>query len=129
MKNRKGQRRDPLESTIEAALQPGRYIGWNEGSEFSIDLADAEQEIAKLVKTDPARAVALYEAFIAGCTEKAEEVDDSDGEFGMFAGSLFAAGSRRGKRPAPIATRRRVCCSDGWTTTLMRSVTTWSAKP
>jgi hypothetical protein len=26
----------------------------------------------------------LYEAFVAGCTEKADEVDDSSGEFGSF---------------------------------------------
>ncbi len=78
-----------MERTIEAALEPGHFIGWNESYDFTSDLHQAEGEIARLVASDPARAVALYETFIAGCNEKAEEVDDSDGELGMFAGGLF----------------------------------------
>jgi uncharacterized Zn finger protein len=42
-----------------------------------------------LARTEPARAATLYETFIAGCHEKAEEIDDSDGEFGTFVGGLF----------------------------------------
>jgi hypothetical protein len=33
--------------------------------------------------------VTLCETFLAGCNAKAEEIDDSDGELGMFAGGLF----------------------------------------
>ena len=39
--------------------------------------------------SDPERAVALYETLLAACGAKAEEIDDSDGEFGTFAGGLF----------------------------------------
>jgi len=42
-----------------------------------------------LTASSPARVVALYEVFIAACNLKAEEIDDSDGYFGTFAGSLF----------------------------------------
>src|SRR5258708_30164473 len=105
MTSRKTRRRDPMERTIEAALQPGHFIGWNESYDFTSGLRQAEGEIARLAASDPARAVALYETFIAGCNEKAEEVDDSDGDLGMFGGGLFcgwikarqAAGADRGE--------------------------------
>lgn len=94
-----------MDSIIESALQPGRLIGWNEGSSFVSDLRHLESEIAKVVSGDPARGVVLYETFIAGCTLKAEEIDDSDGEFGTFACGLYcdwitarqAAGADRGQ--------------------------------
>lgn len=40
--------------------------------------------------TAPERAVGLYETFIAACSEKADEVDDSSGYFGTFGGRLFS---------------------------------------
>ena len=83
------KRRDPMERLIETNLQPGRFIGWNEGFSFVSDLSRLEGEIAKLVASEPARAVTLYETFLAACNAKAEEVDDSDGEFGTFAGNLY----------------------------------------
>ena len=83
------KRRDPMDSMIESALQPGRFVGWNEGFSFVSDLCRCESEIAKLAALDPARAVTLYETFLAACDAKAEEVDDSDGEFGTFAGGLY----------------------------------------
>ena len=59
MTKRRTQRRDPMDSLIESALQPGRFIGWNEGFSFVSSLSDVEGEIAKVVGSDPARAVAL----------------------------------------------------------------------
>ena len=105
MTKRRAQRRDPMDSVIESALQPGRFIGWNEGFSFVSGLRHLESEIKNIVASDPARAVTLYETFIAGCTLKAEEIDDSDGEHGTFAGGLFcgwiaarqAAGADRGQ--------------------------------
>lgn len=83
------KRRDPLDGMIESALEPGRFVGWNEGFSFVSHLRHCESEIAKLAASHPARAVALYETFLAACDAKAEEIDDSDGEFGTFAGGLF----------------------------------------
>jgi hypothetical protein len=37
------------------------------------------------------RAITLYETLLAGCNAKAEEVGDSDGEFGTFAGLATTA--------------------------------------
>lgn len=63
--------------------------------------------------SEPARAVALYEAFLAGCYEKAEELDDSSGSFGTFVGELFCgwvkARQAAGASPEDTATR-----SLGW---------------
>src|SRR5258708_6056924 len=89
MAKRGPQRRDPMEGMIEKAFQPGRFIHYNEGYSFVGDLRRAADEIANLVASEPARAVALYETFLAGCNEKAEEIDDSDGELGTFAGGLY----------------------------------------
>ena len=105
MAQRRAQSRDAMDSIIESALHPGRFIGWNEGFSFVSELRQLEGEIAKVVSADPARGVVLYETFIAGCTLKAEEVDDSDGEFGTLAGGLYcgwitarqAAGADRGQ--------------------------------
>ncbi|HEY3823153.1 MAG TPA: hypothetical protein VGL82_01280 [Bryobacteraceae bacterium] len=83
------KRRDPMDGMIESALEPGSFIGWNEGFSFVSDLSNVERNISKLVASEPARAVTLYETFLAACNAKAEEVDDSDGEFGTFAGGLF----------------------------------------
>ncbi len=89
MAKRGAVRQDPMDRVIENAFQPGRFIRYHAGYSFVSDLRRAEAEIAKLVATDPARAVTLYETFLAGCNGKAEEIDDSDGEMGMFAGNLF----------------------------------------
>ncbi len=83
-----GQAADPVERRIEAALAPGRFVSDRACSGFVGDVEAVEREIADLVEVAPARAVALYEAFLAGCHEKADEVDDSSGSLGMFVTSL-----------------------------------------
>lgn len=82
--------RDPIEAAIEAALCPGEFITYNASWSFVDALHGPESAIEKLLKTDPPRAVRLYETFLAGCYEKANELDDSSGSFGMFVDELFA---------------------------------------
>jgi hypothetical protein len=60
-----------MDGMIEDALQPGSYIGWDEGFSFVSYLGQLGGDIAMVVATDPARAVTLYETFLAGCNEKA----------------------------------------------------------
>jgi hypothetical protein len=86
---RKPRRRDPLEATIEVALQPGRFIAYGAGRDFVASLEGVAGQLEKLVRADPERAVTLYETFLAGCYEKAEELDDSSGSFAMFVVSLY----------------------------------------
>jgi hypothetical protein len=56
---------------------------------FVTELEEVAAGIGKLAGADPVRATALYETFLAGCYEKAEELDDSSGSFGQFAGELI----------------------------------------
>jgi len=82
-------RRDPIENEIELALSPGSYIRDRACFSFVSSLVEVAAQIAELQPTDAARAVGLYETFLAGCREKAEELDDSSGSFGQFAKDLI----------------------------------------
>lgn len=86
---RRPRRRDPLDAAIEVALQPGRFIASGAGWDFVSGLDGVAGQLAKLVRVDPERAVNLHETFLAGCYEKAAELDDSSGDFGMFVVSLY----------------------------------------
>lgn len=102
--------RDPLEREIEAALDPGRFVGDRSCFSFVSDLEEVESDIAALLESAPDRAVALYEAFLAGCYEKVEELDDSSGTFGMFVEDLFCGWvkARQAAGAAPEETASRL---------------------
>ena len=110
MTTRARARRDRLEREIEAALDPGQFIGDRACFSFASDLEQVEEELAKLVGTAPARAVTLYEAFLAGCYEKAEELDDSSGSFGTFVADLFCGWTtaRQAAGASPVHTAARL---------------------
>lgn len=78
-----------MERLIESALMPGRFISHHADFSFVEELSTVEKQFAKLIPTDPVQTVALYETFLAGCFEKAEEIDGSSGSFGQFVGELF----------------------------------------
>jgi hypothetical protein len=82
-------RRDPIERVIELALSPGAYIRDRACFSFVSSLERVAAQIDQLQRADPARAAGLYESFLAGCKEKAEELDDSSGSFGQFARDLI----------------------------------------
>ncbi|MBI1898477.1 MAG: hypothetical protein HYS04_18375 [Acidobacteria bacterium] len=79
---------DPIEREIERALCPGAFIRDGESFSFVSGLDQVAATIDKLITTEPVRAVALYETFLAGCHAKADELDDSSGSFGRFAQEL-----------------------------------------
>ncbi len=81
------RQRDAVESAMESALQPGRFIAWNQEGAFVSDLEEVERGVALLTDSDPVRAAYLYEAFIAACYLKADEIH-SEWEFGNFVGEL-----------------------------------------
>jgi len=80
---------DPIEQEIELALNPGAFIPDRACFSFVSDLDEVAAKIAKLIARDPARAVTLYEAFLAACYLKIEELDDSSGSFGQFVDELY----------------------------------------
>lgn len=82
-------RRDPIESEIELAFSPGAYIRDDACFSFVGSLEAVVSKIDQLQRADPARAAGLYETFLAGCHEKAEELDDLSGSFGQFAKELI----------------------------------------
>lgn len=80
---------DPMETAIEAALSPGRFISYNAAWSFVEDVEGVADDISKIIREEPERAARLYELFIAACHEKADEIDDSSGNFGMLVEELF----------------------------------------
>jgi hypothetical protein len=80
---------DPIEAQIETDLRPGEFIHDRACFSFVSGLETVAADIQKLVPEEPARAVALCEAFLAGCHAKAEQLDDSSGNFGMFVKDLI----------------------------------------
>ncbi|MBW2635425.1 MAG: hypothetical protein JRE14_15165, partial [Deltaproteobacteria bacterium] len=90
MKKRK--KSDSLVSAIEQTLDLGQFISYNRSWEFVRSLEDEKHKIDALVNNGQAqRAVSLYEIFLSGCYEKADEIDDSGGDLGMFFEDLFCA--------------------------------------
>ncbi len=100
---------DPLEREIELALNPGVFIPDGACFSFVGALTEVAVKIETLTDTDPTRAITLHETFLAGCYEKAEEVDDSSGSFGQCVDELFCgwikARQADGADPDETATR------------------------
>src|SRR6266705_878052 len=107
MRTAKGKHKDPLEKAIEAALDEGTYVSYKTAPNFVDDVEQVAKRIQQLIPSEPGRAARLYAVFISACHEKADEVDDSSGNFGMFIEDLFAGwikASRAAHRePASIA--------------------------
>ncbi|MBB5348095.1 hypothetical protein JWG42_09030 [Desulfoprunum benzoelyticum] len=82
---------DPFEQAIEAALSPGTFISYGAASSFVDNVQDVVDDIVKIMKSEPGRAALLLETFICACHEKADEIDDSGGDFGMLVEDLFLA--------------------------------------
>lgn len=89
MKRRIRGRVDPIEQEIELALNPGAFVSDGVCFSFVRALDEVAGKIARLVAGDPSRAAALYEAFLAACYLKIEEIDDSSGSFGQFVAELY----------------------------------------
>ena len=91
MKRDLGGRLDPIEHAIELAPAPGTFIQDGACFSFVSGLEQVSAKIRDLIASNPVRAIALYEAFLAGCAAKADELDDSSGGFGQFAHHLICS--------------------------------------
>ncbi len=89
MSPRKRKQTDPLEQAIEEALSPGSFISYNDAWSFVDEVQDVANDIEKIITKESERAARLFETFIAACHEKADEIDDSSGNFGMLVDDLF----------------------------------------
>lgn len=101
---------DPIEQEIELALNPGAFIPDRASFSFVSDLDEVAAKIAKLIAGDPARAVTLYDAFLAACYLKIEELDDSSGSFGQFVDKLYCGWvkARQAEDADPAETAERL---------------------
>ena len=95
-----------MESRLETAFQPGRYIEDRACFDFVHDLEEVLASIDDLAARDPKRAAALYELVLAGCHHKADQLEDSSGYFGMFAKEVICRWIRARQKSAedPAAT-------------------------
>ncbi len=98
------------ERMIESALAPDCWVPYGEAVSFVRRLESVDEEINKLIPTEPALALSLYETFLAGCYYKVEQIDDSDGELGAFVGRLYVrwTQARQASGAAPIETARQL---------------------
>ncbi|HEY3824208.1 MAG TPA: hypothetical protein VGL82_06595 [Bryobacteraceae bacterium] len=78
-----------MDDMIESALEPGSFIGWNEGCALFRTWGCVDREIAKLVASKLRERSLCMKPSSQPCNAKADEVDDSDGEFGTFARGLY----------------------------------------
>jgi hypothetical protein len=85
------RRRDAIEQAMEHALRLGDFIDYGAAWSFITELEEVAEQVEQLLPGEPERAIKLYETFIAGCYEKAEEIDDSSGNLGMFVENLFCS--------------------------------------
>ena len=106
---------DPIERQMELALDPGAFIPDRACFSFVSGLDEVAAVVGKLTTTDPIRATALYETFLAGCYEKIEELDDSSGSFGQFVGDLICGWikARQASGADPDETAARLLCANG----------------
>ena len=83
---------ESLVSEIEEALDPGSFVNYRQSWDYVRKLEDVKEKIDHLsVKRFAKQCVSLYETFLSGCYEKAEEIDDSSGNLGMFFEELFCS--------------------------------------
>ncbi len=80
---------DPLEQAIETALAPGIFISYKAAWSFVDELKEIANEVDTVMESESERSAHLHETFIAACHEKADEIDDSSGDFGMLVDDLF----------------------------------------
>ena len=84
--------KDLLIEQIERALNFDEFIYYNQSLDFISNLEKVKEDIDTLLKNGKAeQSVALYEIFLSGCYEKAEEIDDSNGGLGIFFNELFCS--------------------------------------
>jgi hypothetical protein len=79
---KRGRRRDANDHAMERALRLGSFIDYGAAWSFVTELEEVAEQIGRLLPEEDERAIDLYETFIAGCYEKAEEIDDSSGNLG-----------------------------------------------
>ena len=83
---------DLMVKAIEQALRPGSFISYGQSWDFIHGLEELKIGLNSLIEEgESERAVKIYERLLDGCSEKAEEIDDSSGTLGMFFSEAFCS--------------------------------------
>ena len=105
----KQRKKDPITASIGRTLDFGQFVSCRQTWDFVSDLDQIKDQVDALVQEGEAeRAIRLYEAFLAGLYDKAEETDDSGGELGAFFQGLFVSwiiARQKAGRPAEETVR------------------------
>ncbi len=86
------QQIDSMAFEIQDALDLGSYISYQQVWDYVYNLENVKEKIDEMTtKATAKQCVPLYEMFLSGCYEKAEEIDDSGGDLGMFFEELLCS--------------------------------------
>ncbi len=83
---------EKLVRDMEYALNPGSFINYSRSWDFVSELHKIRKRLDSMAEKGNAKEVVkLFEIFLAGSYEKANEIDDSGGNFGVFLRDLFCS--------------------------------------
>ena len=83
---------DSLVSELEEALDLGSFIPYQQSWDYVRKLEIVKEKLDALAMKRAAKQyIPLYEMFLSGCYEKADEIDDSGGNIGKFFEELFCS--------------------------------------
>jgi len=86
------RRLESMVSDVEEAVNLGSFVSYRQSWDYVRRLETVKSKIDGLATKKAAKqCVPLYEMFLSGCYEKADEVDDSSGCFGEFFQELFCS--------------------------------------
>jgi len=86
------RRLESIVSDVEEAVNLGSFVSYRQSWDYVQRLENVKSKIDGVATKKAAKqCVPLYEMFLSGCYEKADEVDDSSGRFGDFFQELFCS--------------------------------------
>ena len=81
--------KDKWIDAIEDALYQEDFVSYGRAWEFVHNLGQVKEKLDAFAADDPECAVEVYEVFLSGCYDKADDIDDSSGGLGDFFQELF----------------------------------------
>jgi len=81
--------KDKWIDAIEDALYQEDFVSYGRAWEFVHNLGQVKEKLDAFAADDPECAVEVYEVFLSGCYDKADDIDDSSGGLGDFFQDLF----------------------------------------
>ena len=110
MRMSKAKRTHSLVEVVERSLAPGAFIPYSQSWDFVRQLEQVKSQLDRMAKADEVRqVVGVYEVFLAGCYDKAAEIDDSGGNLSMFFQELLISWVKARQRAGADPTKTVRC--------------------